>query len=105
MEWAVPVGEIGPAGQLDHRIAFEGYEPQSRQKHQQDEQRRVVKGKNPQRPAHEEGAVVVGCIACVEQNAGDEKSAQDEEQLNAEPAAVQSCNEQLGAAERGDQVE
>src|SRR6267154_1180808 len=105
MEWAVPVGEIGPAGQLDHRIAFEGYEPQSRQKHQQNEQRRVVKGKNPQRPAHEEGAVIVGRIARVQQNAGDEESAQDEEQLNADPAPMQSGDDQLRSAERGDQVE
>src|SRR6266853_1140501 len=54
----------------------------------------------------EEGAVVVGCVARVQQDAGDEEPAKNEEQLNADPASMQSRNEQVGdAAECEHQIE
>ena len=68
--------------------------------HQRDGE--IGQRKNPKRPVHEERAVVIGCVAGIEQDAGDEKPAENEEKLNADPASVQGRDEHVSEAARRD---
>ncbi len=62
---------------------------QPRQQDEGDNQHAVVERKDAQEPPLEETAVVAGRLPGIEQDAGDQETRQDEEQLDAYPAQVE----------------
>ena len=52
------------------------------------DQNAIVERKDAQRPANVVGAVVIGALARVEQDSGDQKAAQDEEGVHRDPGQL-----------------